>query len=462
MYIGSINISNVRCFDQLSVEFNYPGKAVDSPIAMPNINLLLGSNGSGKTTLMKSIALATLGPIMKNSGYVPYWMIRRPQKGHISTANVETQVLLHEQDTRKKQIGPLPGAGLSLTLERIRDVERISITIESNVPSGEMYDNNSPAFFIVGYGASRRVEASANFDATVRSKSRLLRYQRVAGLFEEHVTLVPLSAWLPHLKSSNRGRHRQVVNLMNRLLPDGTRLLEKPKDGEYYFEHSGISVPFGALSDGYRSYIGWIADLLHHICMGCPSGEKLVDNAGVVLVDEVDLHLHPEWQREVVPRLSKVLPKLQFVLTTHSPIVVGSIEKANVFYFDSEPDGANVVRRPEEETMGLNAEQILVGEAFGLDSTRSEVFLDELKLVSIAAQKGQRGASLLYARMLNKGTAALTAPEQPAEELPDWVSKSQSRLKKVVLAKAGAKKTGTKKAVIKRKTLAGKKKPVAK
>ena len=73
---------------------------------------------------------------------------------------------------------------------------------------------------------------------------------------------------------------------------------------------------------GYRAYIGWIADLLYHICMGAPSGRKLIDNRGIVLVDEIDLHLHPRWQVSLIPKLKQVFPKLQFVATTHSPMVL--------------------------------------------------------------------------------------------------------------------------------------------
>jgi hypothetical protein len=78
--------------------------------------------------------------------------------------------------------------------------------------------------------------------------------------------------------------------------------------GEYLFQIRKIKVPFSALSDGYKAFIGWVGDLLYHVSVGCPAGKKLVDNCGVVLVDEIDLHIHPEWQPTIIPTLARSLP----------------------------------------------------------------------------------------------------------------------------------------------------------
>ncbi len=210
---------------------------------------------------------------------------------------------------------------MTVAVEKVRDVERLrsGTTVAGAVLEGlwdEMYDDRSPAFLMIGYGANRRVESASTFDSSLRGKQRLLRYQRVASLFEEQVTLVPLAHWLPDLGKRDPGRHKQVCGLVNRLLPPGMRFTARTGQDDYLFSHKGVAVPFGALSDGHRAYVGWVADLLHHVCTGCPSGKKLVDNRGVVLVDEIDLHIHPRWQRIMIPRIAKALPKLQFLFTT--------------------------------------------------------------------------------------------------------------------------------------------------
>ena len=100
-----------------------------------------------------------------------------------------------------------------------------------------------------------------------------------------------------------------------------------------------MELPFGTLSDGYRAYLGLVADLIYHLQMNCPHGGNLTDMTGIVLVDDIDLHLHPKWQRTVVPHLAGTFPRLQFILTTHSPLVTGTLHADNV------PLGVDVVVR---------------------------------------------------------------------------------------------------------------------
>jgi hypothetical protein len=225
----------------------------------------------------------------------------------------------------------------------------------------------------------------------------------VAGLFEPHIALTPLSAWLPQFQSTNPGRYKQVYNLINRLLPEGTRFSgkrEKGNLGDYLYELNGAEVPFGALSDGFRAFIGWITDLLYHLCMGCPNSTKLVDSRGLVLVDEIDLNLHPEWQRIVCSTVSRVLPNLQFVFSTHSPIVAGSLEKENIFVMETTESGASTVHQYDERIYGLDADQILLSPYFNLESTRAPGYVDELQQLSRKAGPGKPEVALAIMQKL--------------------------------------------------------------
>ena len=124
----------------------------------------------------------------------------------------------------------------------------------------------------------------------------------------------------------------QVVNLLNSLVGKGGWAFTGIQDseGEYLFGKKGTEVPFPALSDGYRAFLGWLGDLLFHVCETCPSGKKLTENRGIVMVDEIDLHLHPKWQMTVLQTLAKSLPNIQFIVTSHSPLIVGSLEWMNI------------------------------------------------------------------------------------------------------------------------------------
>ena len=95
-------------------------------------------------------------------------------------------------------------------------------------------------------------------------------------------------------------------------------------------------VPFGSLSDGQRGFFAMIADIAIRCTQLNPqlNGEAIRQTKGLVLVDEIDLHLHPEWQRQIVRSLVETFPNIQFVVTTHSPIVLTEVEPASVVDLD--------------------------------------------------------------------------------------------------------------------------------
>lgn len=417
MHLKRLEIQNLRSFNTASLDLNFPG---GSDIEYPNVNVILGGNGLGKTSVLRAVALSVLGPLLSgSSGFVSEGMVRRTPgsksftpatfaklrpavaKAHIDTGNVVV---------RSQKVSISQELWMTTTIRPLGTAERLEWDVEPGGLRAQVektqFDDGSPAYFLVGYGATRRVESSSRVDESARIKSRLRRYERVAGLFEDHIGLMPLSYWLPEFMAKNPGRYTQVINLLNDLLPPNCRIIRKPvtmyQGQEHLFMMNGMALPFRSLSDGYKAYIGWIGDMLFHICMGIGSGLKLRDLRGVVLVDEIDLHLHPEWQRVVVPTLAKVLPHVQFVVTTHSPLVVGSLEAANLFVLFEE-DGATVVKRLPERVRGKSAEQILLSPYFGLDSTRASDTATELADLARRAVRGDRNASMAYLKILASG-----------------------------------------------------------
>lgn len=417
MYVASLRIENLRTLERADLGLNQPdGKVAAEGSFLPNVNLILGDNGAGKTTVLRAIALAALSPLLASgSGFVPYSLVRRRRGGVIlKKARIGAELVLHEQDGA-------PGVQTIATtiLPTTGWVDRFQPAKEP--PWAEpMWNEKSAAFLLVGYGAGRRVDPGGLSEES-RSKSRALRYSRVAGLFEEGVTLVPLSSWLPRFHSENPGRHAQVVHLLNQLLAPQARILPEPVHGELLFALGDARVPFQALSDGYRAFVGWVADLLYHVCMGAPKGRKLVDNQGIVLVDEVDLHLHPEWQQRVIPTLARTFPHLQFVFTSHSPLVVGTLRKENVFVLESEERGGvrrTLLRPSDQEVFGLSSDQILTSGHFGLSSARDPGFTQRLREEARTADSGEPEDALRFMRLMALGAGGESAPAPPPRKAP--------------------------------------------
>ena len=457
MHVTHLKIENLRSLARAEIELNHPGTA--GGLDCPNVNVLLGSNGYGKTSVLRALALAVLGPLLSgSSGYVPEGLVRRPPgKRVINTSRLPPAVVTARVELSEAELPPyaraLKSAGsllMKTTIDSLGTSERLQWVFEPSKLGGLVeriqHDESATGFFVVGYGATRRVESSTRVDESARTKSRRRRYERVASLFEDHLGLMPLSYWLPDSAKRDKGRYAQVVQLINELLPEACRMRSTPSDTpagtEHLFEMNGVTLPFRSLSDGYRAYIGWVGDMLFHLCMSAVSGTKLRDTRGLVLVDEIDLHLHPEWQRVVLPTLSRALPLVQFVVTTHSPLVVGSLQADNLFSLmeDPEHEGAVQIRRLPEQVQGRSAEQILLSPYFGLDTTRAQPVADRLQALSKAAVKGDAKASLEYLRLLAGGAAgASTAAAAPAPGMGDAVAAPLANAQARTAAKSVAK-----------------------
>lgn len=456
MFVESIEVSDLRCFAQATLRFRHPDEATASAPRLPNVTLLLGNNGAGKSTLLRAIALSALRPVIQSSGYNPFSMVRNRASGRAKTmpmhANIRGRLVLHPQDGDGKRAPAARAVPTTVQISRRGSGEVVDSKRQQKGAFWErMFDDDSPAFLLLGYGATRRVEPDESIDLAARQKSRQLRYMRVAGLFEEQMTLTPLNAWLPELSVTNKGRYTQVVNLLNLLLPDDTRFRGTRVNGHYVFEHRGIPVPFGAMSDGYRQYIGWIADLLYHVCKGCPSGKRLDQNRGIVLIDEIDLHLHPEWQRTVISTLSQTLPHLQFIMTSHSPILVGTLQKQNVVVLGVDAAGGSVAAPLSTEVHGMNADQVLTSQAFGLKTTRSPDFVAELKSTLKKADRGDRKAQDLYRKLMIYGSAGAAKVSKAPPTAPPEVL-AASRYLKALASDGSAKSTVSPKRASRRKT----------
>ena len=409
MYIDNLSLTNFRTFRKSRIDFVHPDQDFEKlgiPVPkLKNVNLLLGNNGLGKTTLLKAIALSALGPAVGSSGIYANRLVRREpvlaksgkgvskKAASGAKAVLEAAFTTHPQDRTRGVKTILSQVGIN----KRRDLEEIQwspdwefkVREKLEVPWDSIFQSSSDAFFFVGYGATRRVEKRERVDMGSRKSSSFDRAQRVQSLFEEAYSLLPLSNWLPEMKKGNPGRHKQVCTLINKLMGKGHYTFTgEMEDGEYLFERGGLHMPFPALSDGYRAFLGWVGDLLYHVCTTAPSGKRLDENCGMVLVDEIDLHLHPKWQMTVLHTLATELPKIQFIATSHSPLLVGSLEWMNIIVMESGPKQSSVAKRIDMPVHGLDADQVLLTDFFGMDTTRVGVKDKMMKDLTLKARGG--------------------------------------------------------------------------
>lgn len=398
VYAKTLSIYEFKCFQKAKLDFQYPGRKNAGVSEISNINLILGDNGGGKSSVLRGLAIAVLAPALMRSGFVPYRLVRRQAPGTPEVSHCLLKVI-GKPDPLEARSGLKDRLELLARLDAPArgNLDRISLEHTPNSPIEPLLDDDfSPAFFVVGYGATRRVE-TGDFSESSARRSRGLRYQRIAGLFEDHVALRPLTTWLRRLQHQSE-RFKEAVDLLDRVLPgnvdfSGEFLVE---DEQYLFDFEGVPTPFGALSDGYKAFIGWVGDLVGHLADVAPEGQALDQISGIVLVDEIDLHLHPAWQREVVPLLSKTFPLLQFVFSSHSPLVASSVRRENIFVTDRAENGTATISQIDEHVYGQSVEHVLLSSYFGLTTTRPQSFEREAEGLFKRAAEGDSGAALEF------------------------------------------------------------------
>jgi hypothetical protein len=442
MYIDTLALRNLRTFAGQTakpLEFvhpdrefrprNTPPSPKDNRLPRPrlsNVTLLLGDNGAGKSTVLRAIAASSFGPaakdLLRDSSIVRQGedeasilsTLRLHEQDQAAGKSVEMEINLWRKGERLDvSTRTTPGVKEVVKSSRIdgrgfaRPAEHKVYELDPKLMWEPLYESSNDAFFVVGYGATRRVERLDRYDAGARTQVRASRDLRVQSLFEESFSLIPLGSWLPQLKSRNRGRYVQVEHLLNRLLAPGHYRFsgEQADNGDYLFHRGSMPVPFQSLSDGYRAFVGWVADLLHHVCFGSPSGKKLVESRGIVLVDEIDLHLHPKWQMQVIKTVAKALPLMQFIFTSHSPLVAGSLEWMNIITLKvGAKTNRTTAKRLKQSIHGLDADQILLSDFFGLQSTMAGAKREKLNDITDRIRSGDKNAALQLIREMSSGT----------------------------------------------------------
>uniref|UniRef100_A0ACD5GVC4 AAA family ATPase n=1 Tax=Desertifilum tharense IPPAS B-1220 TaxID=1781255 RepID=A0ACD5GVC4_9CYAN len=206
-----------------------------------------------------------------------------------------------------------------------------------------------------GYGATRKIgEASI---------SESLNHENSASLFSEKIALINAEEWLLQtnyatLLASGEMRDRfqnqfdRIVEILKSILPDVEDIRIAPTDLEIPRPRAEFLTPYGwvrlsSLGLGYRTMIAWMVDLAVRLFQRYPDSEDPLAEPAIVLVDEIDLHLHPRWQRNIMSFLTERFPNTQFIVTAHSPLVVQAAKNANIVLLRREGDRVIIDNNPE-------------------------------------------------------------------------------------------------------------------
>ncbi|MES2387003.1 MAG: AAA family ATPase [Bacteroidota bacterium] len=380
MYIKKVKIENIRGIDSFEMDFKNPA----------GWHVLIGDNGSGKTSIIRAIALALVGP-EQAYGLRPDW--RDWLKKDKDYGSVELEVELGPFDTRMGSNKDTPYKYL-IGFERKRggNNEREHINLKSNKDESRFNWKRPQENFSAGFGPFRRFQGgNPEWSKVFHAQPGLGAHLSVFG---EDVALTEITEWLKDLRftqldspESDRGIEsadiiKFIKNLINEhnFLPNNVRLSHIGPDGVTFIDADENEIIVEQLSDGYRSILSLTLELLRQIFWFFPANfilehfrENVITIHGAVLIDEIDAHLHPTWQTQIGQWFTKVFPNIQFIVTTHSPLICRAAEKGSIWRLAAPGSGEE-----SKEITGIDRNRLIYGNV--LDAYGTEAFGDNVSV----------------------------------------------------------------------------------
>lgn len=334
-----VTLENIGPFAKLELELSKQWK------------ILLGDNGVGKSTILRAIALAMCG---RDAERYANWVIKSGQ------------------DVGRIVLETSGGTRYVTELRRTRSEAEILSLSGSPLETEGWLVVGFPAYRSVGWQQSKGPQLPKPRGPEPADLLPLMSSDPDPRVTELKQWIVNLDY---HATKERDGRTRALVEDMFEVvdsLTEGVTVEFGKVDPETYqitvITDDG-EVPIELLSQGTQSMVGWTGILLERLYEVYTKKKKPRKEHALVLIDEIGAHMHPEWQQALVPKLTKLFPRVQFIATTHSPLVVGGMAVEEVTRLARDPNGRVVQLEIEPDMIMGRADQLLTSDLFGLETT---------------------------------------------------------------------------------------------
>ncbi len=373
MRLDSVYVKNYRCFEELDISLN------------KNVTLFVGKNGAGKTAILDAIAVSASTFLNGIEGGIS----RKIQKEDARYRFYEIEGMIDSQHqfpvviSGKGECGgrkntewtcALNAVGRNTAIQDVQQLTEIAEEMQNKVMMGDT-DVALPAIFYYGTG---RLYGSAKGDADLRSSQKLNRQAGYIDCMMAESNEKMMLGWFEKmtLKSLQQQQKTGTLEKMPQLqiVEDAichcfSRIsgydqveisfeLDTQRIMIEYVDEEKVRCRFALneLSDGYKSTLSMIGDIAYRMAVLNPQlgKEVLKKTTGIILIDEIDLHLHPQWQQTILKDLQTIFPLIQFVTASHAPEIINSVPKENIRILDH-----GKIRSPIGQTYGRDANSIL-------------------------------------------------------------------------------------------------------
>lgn len=389
MWVESITLHNIKCFAQQEISFTRNPKARRHRAKPYQWITLLGENGVGKSTILQAIALLLAGPeaakelLPRPAGWVrdsksPGKLTAVLHKEEIDTGTFGED---KQRQTFSYSYFVTGSAAVEVGKDKQIYTEPALVEVPDKILSwlrANAFASGSQGWFAVGYGAFRRLTRLSQ--VIIPSLEQPKRSSNFFTQFNEDTSLSSFERWMVYLdyrlakdRTDKEAKKMKEVGeeAIIKLLPGDVKIAGVTTEGLIEFLVDGQKVPTISLSDGFRSVIALAGDLIWRLLQSFPNLDDPTTASGVVLIDELDIHLHPSWQREIAGWLRQVFPNLQFFVATHSPLIAaGAGQDALTLRLDIIDNKLQILEIPYTD-LAADVDRTLRSPAFGLQSTYS-------------------------------------------------------------------------------------------
>lgn len=337
MYLEKVHLQNYKAIEKLDIDLK------------PGVNLLIGDNGAGKTSVLEGIAVVLGGMFVNVAG--------------VSTKNIikdDVRMVIKpigDSSTAIKYFEPaLAGCMLHVTDEQDFTWNRIKEEVSAKhtkiddkrvcVWMKKLTNDLDSILPLVSFQSAARAWRVKRGDFGTELKKKLDdRRCGYIGCLDSSMDVKSIQQWClkQEVMISNKGTVREYEmfkNIVASFMKEINELDEIPsiyyssQFEELVYKDDKTEIPISKLSAGYQSLLWMIMDLAYRVCLLNPELESREQVTGIVLIDEIDLHLHPKWQWNVIEALRKTFAGVQFIIATHSPIVISAAKEANLILLD--------------------------------------------------------------------------------------------------------------------------------
>ena len=325
MIVTSLKLANVRSIEAAEFRFR------------PGFNLLVGANGVGKTTVLDSLRWCLSAFVKKANGLrsrVEVGVVDDIRIGadaltvecNVSCSSDEHQYLIH-----MPREGSVPQKSkVGMPREQVHDTRGWSVFL-GNAPTLEVGAESGGRPLAVLFSTKRGVPSARKPSGAVAAGGIMAAFAE--AFTNRELRIREIAHWMRvqrtmHLERGEPGRMLGAFEeAICRFLPGYSNLrTDESKRPRLLIDRGDSTIPVRQMSDGERGIVALVLDLARRLALANPElANPIVEAEGVVLIDELELHLHPKWQRRIIGKIETTFPRCQFIATTHSPQVVGEL-----------------------------------------------------------------------------------------------------------------------------------------